>query len=157
MVAERIFSLNGDDAFICGILHDFGLLVEGQTESEAFAAIVATCGTSSELLDLERRAFATDHCEIAALLTGDWHMATSIQTAIRDHHRLSDDLAPESLTGILQIAEYLAARLGHATLPGLQADIAPPLLAHLEENAEEYGVLIEDIPEEMARAEAIYG
>ena len=26
MVAERIFGINGDDAFLCGILHDFGLL-----------------------------------------------------------------------------------------------------------------------------------
>jgi hypothetical protein len=57
MVAERIFGINGDDAFLCGILHDFGLLVEEQIRRGDFHRICATCTTSSELLAMEQQTF----------------------------------------------------------------------------------------------------
>lgn len=157
MVAERIFGINGDDAFLCGILHDFGLLVEEQVEPNEFQRICTTCDSTSLLIDMERQAFATDHCEICYIMTYDWNMPLTIQEAIRDHHLLSDTIVPSSLAGIIQISEYIASQLGHSTLPNMTMQISPPLLEHLQVNIDEYNVLIEDIPEEMAKAQAIYG
>lgn len=157
MVAERIFGINGDDAFLCGILHDFGLLVEEQVEPELFHGICTACDNTGLLVDMERQAFATDHCDICYSMTLEWNLPIAIREAIRDHHRLADDLPPSSLTGIIQIAEYIAGQLGYATLPNLAMQISPPLLDHLQDNMDEYNVLIEDIPEEMARAQSIYG
>lgn len=157
MVAERIFGINGDDAFLCGILHDFGLLVEEQVEQQAFNNICAACTSTPELITLEQQAFATDHCEIGYHMTKEWNMPTTIQEAIRDHHLLSDSLQPSCLTGIIQIAEYIAGQLNHTTLPGVSVQISAPIMEHLQENIDEYTVLIEDIPEEMAKAQAIYG
>ena len=157
MVAERIFGINGDDAFLCGILHDFGLLVEEQVEPQAFQNICTTCSSTSDLIAMEQQAFATDHCEIGFMMTLGWNMPVTIQTAIRDHHVLSDTILPSSLTGIVQIAEYIAGQLGHTTLPNVTPQISPPLLEYLQKNSDEYTVLIEDIPEEMAKAQAIYG
>ncbi len=157
MVAERIFGIKGDDAFLCGILHDFGLLVEEQVERQAFQGICAACKSTVDLINLERQAFATDHCEIGYLMTLDWNMPLGIQEAIRDHHLLTDTLQPSSLTGIVQISEYIAGQLSHTTLPNVTTQISPPLVEHLENNLDEYNVLIEDLPEEMAKAQAIYG
>ena len=64
---------------------------------------------------------------------------------------------PASLTGIVQISEYIAGQTGHATLPNMTTQISPPLLDHLQANMDEYTVLIEDLPEEMAKAQSIYG
>ncbi|MBU1567779.1 MAG: HDOD domain-containing protein [Proteobacteria bacterium] len=157
MVAERIFSIKGDDAFLCGILHDFGLLVEEQVEPQAFHSICTSCKSTIDLINLEHQTFATDHCEIGYLMTLGWNMPVTIQEAIRDHHSLSDTIMPSSLTGIVQISEYIAGQLGHTTLPNVATEISPPLLEHLENNVDEYNVLIEDLPEEMAKAQAIYG
>lgn len=157
MVAERIFGINGDDAFLCGILHDFGLLVEEQVARKAFESICTTCTSTGDIVRLEQQAFATDHCEIGYLLTLDWNMPGTIQEAIRDHHLLSDSLLPSSLTGIVQIAEYLAGQLKHTTLPNVTVAISSPLAEHLQENEEEYSVLIEDLPDELSKAQAIYG
>jgi len=157
MVAERIFGINGDDAFLCGILHDFGLLVEEQVEQQAFLNICAACTSTSDLINLEKQAFSTDHCEIGSLLTLDWKMPITIQEAIRDHHLQSDTLLPSSLTGIVQISEYIAGQLGHTTLPNVSIQIAEPLLEHLQSNLDEYTVLMEDLPDEMSKAQAIYG
>lgn len=157
MVAERIFGINGDDAFLCGILHDFGLLVEEQVKPEPFHRICATCSNTSLLIDMERQEFATDHCEICYNMTLDWNMPITIQEAIRDHHLLSATLVPSSLAGIVQISEYIASQLGYPTLPNMTTQISPPLLDHLQENMDEYNVLIEDLPDEMAKAQSIYG
>ncbi len=157
MVAERIFGINGDDAFLCGILHDFGLLVEDQIEQKAFYGICAASKSTTDLLDMEHQAFATNHCEIGYLMTLGWNMPATIQAAIRDHHLLADTLLPSSLTGIVQISEYIAGQLGHTTLPNVTSQISPPLLQHLQNNLDEYKVLIDDLPEEMAKAQAIYG
>ncbi len=157
MVAERIFGINGDDAFLCGILHDFGILVEEQVEQQAFHALCAACQSTTDLIDLEHQAFATDHCEIGYLMTLGWNMPVTIQAAIRDHHLLDDTLEPSSLTGIVQISEYIAGQLGHTTLPKVTTQISPSLLEHLQSNLDEYNILIDDLPEEMAKAEAIYG
>jgi HD-like signal output (HDOD) protein len=157
MVAERIFGINGDDAFLCGILHDFGLLVEEQIRRGDFHRICATCTTSSELLAMEQQTFATDHCEISSLMTLDWNMPATIQKTIRDHHLIADDIEPSSLTGIIQLAEYITGRLELSTLPNLTMEISPPLIEHLQDNIDEYTVLTEDLPDEMARAQTIYG
>jgi hypothetical protein len=90
-------------------------------------------------------------------MTLGWNMPLTVQQAIRDHHLLSESLLPSSLTGIIQISEYVTGQLGHTTLPHATTQISPPLMEHLETNVDEYNVLIEDLPEEMAKAQAIYG
>lgn len=157
MVAERIFGINGDDSYLCGILHDFGIIVEEQIRNEQFFAICRDSTSSTRMLEMEQEQFGTDHCELGYILTGEWSMDESIRIAIRDHHSLLEEVEPESLLGILQIAEYLTTQLDYTTLPGIKMEISEPLLAHIEENIDEYRVLLEDFPDEMTKAQALYG
>lgn len=157
MLAERIFAINGDDAYLCGILHDFGIIVEEQVAKDNFLKACEACGTSGNLTTFEQEYLETDHCEIGYLMTKEWDMPVSIQEAIRDHHKFDDSLAPDSLTGIIQIAEYITGQLGYTALTGAQPQLAPPLVKHLQENADEYKVLIDDLPEEMSKAQDLYG
>ncbi len=157
MVAERIFGINGDDACLCGILHDFGLIVEEQVNYTKFLEICGQCTTTSDLIEQEQNMFDTNHCEIGYLITADWSMPVTIQEAIRDHHTMFDTVEPISLTGIIQIAEYLTGQLGNMTLPELTIQISPPLLEHIQKNMDEYTVLIEDFPDEISKAQDIFG
>ena len=90
-------------------------------------------------------------------MTLDWNMPVTIQNAIRDHHLLSDDIEPSSLTGIIQISEYIAGQLNLSTLPDMTIELSPQLITHLQDNMDEYTVLIEDLPEEIDKAQTIYG
>ncbi len=156
MVAERIFGMNGDDAYLTGILHDFGLIVEDQVHPQTFLKVCGNTTSTLALIEEERSLFATDHCEIGFLTTRDWCMPAPITEAIRDHHSQLEEVDPQSLTGILQIAEYLTGQQGYTTLPGVATEISPPLLGHIQENLDEYTVLMEDFPEEMIRARDLY-
>ncbi len=157
MIAERIFEANGDDAYLCGILHDFGLIVESQVDPENFFAACDACADGESLTTHEQEHLGTDHSEIGYLLTIDWEMPVTIQEAIRDHHLESGDYAPESLTGIIQIAEYITGQLGYTALSNITPELPTHLVTHMQENMDEYKVLIEDLPEEMSNAQDLYG
>jgi HD-like signal output (HDOD) protein len=156
MLAERIFAINGDDAYLCGILHDFGLIVEEQVAEKYFLQACIEYGTAGSLSACEQKYLDTDHSEIAYLMTIDWGMPIAIQEAIRDHHTLSENTEPASLTGILQISEYITGQFDYIPISGPVPQLAPSLVFHLQENADEYKVLIDDFPEEMSKAKDIY-
>ncbi len=156
MIAERIFAINGDDAYLSGILHDFGLIIEEQVYPEIFYSICKKARSISAIRELEQEAFATDHCELGYLATQQWAITEPIRQAIRDQHTLLAEIEPSSVTGILQIAGYLVSQHGYPLLPHIQPEIAEPLLDHIEENHDEYQFLLNDFPEEMAKVQDLY-
>lgn len=155
-LAERVFGINGDDAYLCGILHDFGLIVEEQVVEKDFLAACNALEEDVPLVDVEQRYFNTDHCEIGFLLTQEWNMPLPLQEAIRDHHTILDEVEPASLTGILQISEYLTSQLGYIAIEGATTTISPGLASHIQDNLDEYTVFMEDLPTEMENAKDLY-
>ncbi len=158
MIAERIFTLNGDDAYLCGILHDIGLIVEMETEKETFLKLIEQLvNEGPTILELEQDLFQSDHCQIGYVLAKDWHIPVPIADAIRDHHLDNGAIIPHSPTGILQMSEYIIQQLGFSIKDGLTASLAPSLAAHIQSNVEEYKVLAEDLPEELEKTKNMYG
>lgn len=156
LLAERLFGIRGDDAYLCGILHDFGLIVEEQVAETAFLNACNDYNNSTTITAIEHQYLDTNHCEIGYLLMQDWNMPPNIQEAIRDHHSQLDDVVPESLAGILQLSVYITEQLGYTALSRNTAVLSPTLAAHIEDNMEEYRVLIEDLPEAMENAKDLY-
>jgi putative nucleotidyltransferase with HDIG domain len=156
ILAEKIFGINGDDAYLCGILHDFGKIIEEQIARDDFLAACEACSPTDSLITHERHFLGTDHCEVGYLLAKDWGLPPPFQEAIRDHHTLAEDAVPASLTSILQIAQYITGQLGYSSLPDVTSALSPPLIIHLQENMDEYKVLIDDLPEEITKTQDIY-
>ena len=157
VVAERIFGINGDDPYLTGILHDFGIIVEEQVSPDNFFRVCENSDETKSLTKCEQELFKTDHCEIGYYFTKTWEMPQAIQEAIRDHHSEFEQLSPQSLTGILQISEYLTEQLNYIAIPGFSPTLSPCLQEHIVENIEEYKVLMDDLPEEMEKAQDLYG
>ena len=158
MIAERIFSINGDDAYLAGILHDIGLIVEWQGAEKDFLAVIdRLSGDGPTITDLEQEIIGTDHCEIGYLLAGEWMIPEPLVEAIRDHHQVELDPAPDSPTGILQLSEYILGQLDFTVKEGIPARIGQELSRHIQENIQEYTVLAEDLPEEIERVKNLYG
>ncbi len=157
LVAERIFAIKGEDAFLCGILHDIGMIVEDQVAPERFQEAVAAFRPNAEpFTRLEDDTIGTNHCKVGYLLACDWKFPREVQEGIRDHHRQAKRVAPESILGILHIAEYMAGRMNLPELSGMKVNLPQSLLPHIRDNLEEYRSLGEDLPEEMAKAREMY-
>ena len=156
MIAERVFGLDGDNAYLTGILHDFGQIIEEQIEHEAFAVITRNAATATEMVGLEQRRFGVDHCQIGAELCGQWMVSPSVTQAISSHHDVAA-VSPDSLGGILRLAEYLTWPDQGQRGVGPNAWLDDSLGAHIKENSDEYAVLMEDFPAEMQKANELYG
>jgi len=159
MIAERIFSINGDDAYLLGILHDIGLIVEMETEEAIFLKLIEQLSvTGPTIIQLESSLFTTDHCQIGYILAKEWCIPDPIAEAIRDHHQDDGVIDPHSPTGILQMSEYIINQLGFFSIKeGLPASLMPSLATHIQNNVEEYKVLAEDLPEELEKTKNMYG
>ncbi len=158
MLAERIFSINGDDAYLAGILHDIGLIVEWQGAEKQFLEVYNRLQADGpSIIELEQEYIGTDHCKIGYLLAGEWQMLESLCEAIRDHHGTNESTAPESLTGILQMSEYILSRLDFTLKENIPVALSDTLARHIQENVDEYQVLAEDLPEEIERVRNLYG
>ncbi len=158
MVAERIFSINGDDAYLAGILHDIGLIVEWQEAEKKFLEVYNQLQPDGpSIIELEQEYIGTDHCEIGYLLAGEWQMSESLCEAIRDHHSKNESTTPESLTGILQMSEYILSQLDFTLKKNIPVSLSDTLAHYIKENLDEYQVLVEDLPEEIERVRNLYG
>jgi putative nucleotidyltransferase with HDIG domain len=157
MISERIFTQKGEDAFLCGILHDIGMIVEDQVEQDLFFQACKVYEPATKpITDYEREVIGTDHCAIGYLLARDWKLPVEVQEGIKQHHKALEQVSPSSITGIIQIAEYFVSKLNYTAIPGMNAMLSPPLIAHIRDNLEEYKVLIQDFPDEMSKAKDLY-
>jgi putative nucleotidyltransferase with HDIG domain len=157
MISERIFQVKGEDAFLCGILHDIGIIVEDQTRHELFIQCCQTYDPELKTFtDYEREVVGTDHCTVGYLLAQDWKLPHTVINAIRRHHKMIDDVAPSSVSGIIQTAEYIVTKSNYPAINGMATSLSPPLGDHIRENLMEYKALAKDLPEEMVKAKEIY-
>lgn len=158
MISERIFSINGDDAYLCGILHDIGLIVEIHGAKEDFLkAFNALEADGPSIIELENDYIGTDHCRIGYLLTREWQIPEPLAEAIRDHHTILDSIVPDSPAGILQMSEYILSQLDFNVKEDIPVALTPSLTAHIQQNVAEYKVLAEDLPEEIDKVREMYG
>ena len=156
LVAERIFGERGDEVYLSAILHNIGIIIEAQVRPEEFLRICKACKGEMFLVDLEQQTFQTNHSKIGYLITKQWNMPLAVSEAILAHHNHTEEVAPSSLAGIIQISEYLIGHLNYTVLPNTPTIIAPNLMAHIQENADEYEVFLEDLPEELEALESMY-
>lgn len=98
MVSERIFVDKGEDAFLCGILHDIGLIVEAQVAPEKFEGFCRSFDPDKGEMTLkEGEIMGTDHTIIGSLLTAEWGLPMDLCGGIRSHHRRLEEVSPEAM------------------------------------------------------------
>ena len=157
MISERMFSQKGEDAFLCGVLHDIGIIVEDQVEPELFLRVYESCLTGKKpFMEYESELIGTTHCSVGFHLAKEWKLPAEVQNGIRHHHKLQENILPDSIPGILQLSEYLATQMGYSAMPDTEIMLSPPLRKHIQNNVSEYKIILKDLPEEIEKAKEIY-
>ncbi len=73
MIAERLFGLKGEDSFLCGLLHDIGIMVEDQGIPEKFNKMLSTYESDKGLfIEHEKKVIGVNHCETGFWLARSW-------------------------------------------------------------------------------------
>jgi len=157
MIAERIFGKTGEDFYLCGILHDIGLIVEDHTVNDLLIEMCkAYMPGGGPITEYEQEVIGTNHSEIGYLLTKEWGLPVEVQEGIRFHHDIGKEYDPSGLIGIIQMSEYIVSQMNYVAIPNLKALLAQNLKNYMRENIAEFKALMNDFPDEMEKAKELY-
>ncbi len=156
MISERLLGVDGDEAYIIGLLHDVGLLIEDQILGHVFSKVY--CDWTSDEPDIiqhETAHLGITHCKLGELFSNKMEIVDEVGETIKMHHALDHTLAPDSRVGVLQLTEYLSSFVGYGLKDDVIAPLGDSLREHLIDTEDDYKMILDDFPGEIKKAEEI--
>jgi len=110
-IAEVIGSKDQEEAFVCGILHDVGILVMILCFKEQYSKVFIEMNHSGKgLCDAEKKLFGCTHCDVGAELIESWKLPPRLAFAVQNHHDCDNTgIIPEDsrFNNIISLADRL--------------------------------------------------
>lgn len=75
-----------DEAFLAGMIHDVGILLQLQTSPEQIRQVCEAAKGDRDFCDLEREIIGIDHQQLGAALCEQWKFPHSCQLVAGNHH-----------------------------------------------------------------------
>ena len=113
-----------DEAWVAGLLHDVGKLVEMRhfpADFEHISSVAA--GQGLPWYESEGRLFAVNHAQLGKEILGGWNFPPAVVEAVHLHHAPESARRNPQLAALVHVADYLAYGMGYGA-PG-----SPPPLA----------------------------
>jgi putative nucleotidyltransferase with HDIG domain len=119
-IAKSLGSIDPDEAFVMGLLHDIGKPVLEIYNKNATNEINRLVGLGADRRAAEKMMFGFDHTDVGAELVAKWNLPLIISTVVKYHHAPQESEI-SSVTGIV----YVSDRITQDTLkyPVLDSDI----------------------------------
>lgn len=158
MLVQKINNTLPDEAFLAGLTHDIGVLVELQAQRDALVEITDRAAKEAvRYVDLEMQTLGVDHQMLGAGLTAKWKFPRSFQYVTGQHHNPLA-LAPECrwLTCVVHVADHICCREGLGfTLTCKHEPMDVGVLQELGLTVEGVDELAKQLPEAMKETEAL--
>ncbi len=85
--SEKLANSDHEKAYMAGLLHDIGFMVNCMAFSTEFAAVIANaCRDGIPLYEAEAAAMGFTHCETGEALAKKWKLADDVAGVIAHHH-----------------------------------------------------------------------
>jgi putative nucleotidyltransferase with HDIG domain len=112
-LARRVGYIDPEKAYLAGLLHDIGFIVNMQLFPEQFRRTLQRATREKVALGaLEQKIFGFDHCGVGELLAARWLLGGDLQEVIRRHHESDRALIDRALVGIVAISDLLCRTSG---------------------------------------------
>ncbi|GMU21265.1 MAG: hypothetical protein AMXMBFR13_13580 [Phycisphaerae bacterium] len=155
LIGKRPFA---EEAFLAGLIHDIGLLVERQAFPEQLAEVIRVGSRGGRpFCDVEQEIIGADHQLLGMTLAAKWKFPRGLQTVLGYHHKIDRLGADHRLLPVMiYIADTICCheRIGF----DLTADAQPldeALLASIGLSEADFNSVRESLPEQLEAAEAM--
>ncbi len=103
---------NADEAFVAGLIHDAGMLVELQIWPEKLQNICRVSKTTgADFCETERKLLGVDHTTLGQVLADQWHFPKYCQEAAEFHHNPSALVEGDrTIVGLVYVADTLCCQ-----------------------------------------------
>lgn len=106
--SEKLAGADGEKAYMAGLMHDIGFLVNGLAFQKEFAAAIERA--VHDQIPLEEAELATmgfTHCETGSALAEKWHLSEDIIQVIAHHHAVEQSAKAQSLVALVHLSDQL--------------------------------------------------
>ena len=159
LLAQRTSLDLPDEAFLAGLIHDLGIMVEIQAIRPKFVeAMEKRAAEGLTFREAEQAVIGATHEDFGAALCKAWKFPVNFIYVTGYHHRpLEISAKHRSLASLVYIADRVAARaaLGYTqTVESMEID--PAILAGVNLTAEQINTVAESLPQAMDEATMIF-
>ncbi len=153
-----------DEAFLAGLIHDIGIMVEMQARRDDLIAVIGQLevdgdgAPARDMLEVEREVIGADHTMFGSALCESWKFPKSFTYVTRHHHTpLELPQGSRTLAAVVHIGDRIAAEAGYPfrlDLTSLEIDAS--ILAELNITNEQLQKVREKLPETFEEVEATF-
>lgn len=86
LVASRCGLNNFEDAFLAGLLHDIGIILEDEHMHEVFRQVIDHVSEERSLIEVEMALLGYTHANVGDRVADGWRFPPAIRAAIKHHH-----------------------------------------------------------------------
>lgn len=123
-LAKRLGFRDPEQAYLAGLLHDLGFVVNLHIVPNAFLEVIRQAGKQQrDILQAEQEILGFDHCETGRLLAEHWGLAAPVLLTISHHHHPSVDSGQAALISLVTLCDRVCRRDGLGF--GYREDAAP--------------------------------
>ncbi len=112
-VAMLVGDVDGEEAYLAGLLHDIGKIVLERAVPEFFSLVrrmVAEKGIP--FVAAEREVFGSDHAQVGAQVAVKWDLPAMYKEAIGEHHTPGGGEPSRTLVAVVHVANYICNTTG---------------------------------------------
>ena len=154
MIYRREFRKKGENAYVTGLLHGIGIIVEDQFFQEDFNnALIRSRDEKKNLSTAEDEIFGFNHAKIGMEIANSWNLPQELVEAIGFHHD-PDKASPANskLVSTLYVADYLCQRngIGFVDAPFENNTLFRECLEMLEIQPDSLDLIFTDVKQEIA-------
>jgi putative nucleotidyltransferase with HDIG domain len=106
--AERIGYDDPEKAYLAGLLHDLGIIVNSLAYTPEFRAVLALAVPNGKpLFEQEQETLGFTHCDSGVILAKNWQLPQAIIEVIEWHHAVDYGSLENSLIAIVHLGDLL--------------------------------------------------
>ena len=111
--AQKLGAADAEKAYMAGLLHDIGFLVNCIAFPKEFAAAVMDAAKEEmSLYDAERTVMAFTHCDSGRALAESWNLADDMVQVIAHHHDPERSESAHALVALVHLSDLLCRMRG---------------------------------------------
>ena len=112
-LAERIEYREPERAYLAGLLHDLGILVNSLAYTEEYRKVIEVAQQNGTALEEEEmRQLGFTHCDSGSILAVAWQLPQAINEVITFHHNVEHAPIDNPLVGLVHISDLLCRLRG---------------------------------------------
>lgn len=165
MVADQLKLGLGDEAFLAGLIHDIGIIVEIQYDRHRLIEVLERCKPdvdgkpTGDWMQAETEIFGATHQDFGQGLCEKWKFPKNFALVTGYHHRpleLAKDI--RTLVSIVHVADKISGTLpGGFRMDTADTNVDPAVLESLGLSAEALAQITAKLPEHMQQVSAMMG